>query len=100
MTLRACIEKLRKNQRSSAKERVPYRDDKITHLFKNYFEGNGAIRMIVCINPRASDYDENTNVLQFAEMTKEVEVERQDAVHRELAFTPARQRANAAFQVR
>ncbi len=98
MTLRACIEKLRKNQKSSVKERVPYRDDKMTHLFKNYFEGSGAIKMIVCVNPRAADFDENANVLQFAEMTQEVEVERYDPIQRDLAYTPARQRANAAYQ--
>ena len=95
MTLRSCIEKLRKNQKSSGKERVPYRDDKMTHLFKNYFEGIGSIKMIVCVNPRASDYDENSNVLQFAEMAQEVEIERFDPIERELAYTPARQRANA-----
>ena len=37
---------------------VPYRDSKITHLFKNYFDGEGEVRMIVCINPRFKDYDE------------------------------------------
>ena len=95
MTLRSCIEKLRKNQKSSSKERVPYRDDKMTHLFKNYFEGIGSIKMIVCVNPRAADFDENSNVLQFAEMAQEVEIERYDPVERELAYTPARQRTNA-----
>ena len=95
MTLRSCIEKLRKNQKSSSKERVPYRDDKMTHLFKNYFEGIGSIKMIVCVNPRAADFDENSNVLQFAEMAQEVEIERFDPVERELAYTPARQRTNA-----
>ena len=95
MTLRSCIEKLRKNQKSSGKERVPYRDDKMTHLFKNYFEGIGSIKMIVCVNPRAADYDENSNVLQFAEMAQEIQIERFDPVERELAYTPARQRTNA-----
>jgi len=37
---------------------VPYRDSKLTHLFKNYFDGEGQVRMIVCVNPRADDYDE------------------------------------------
>lgn len=37
---------------------VPYRDCKVTHLFKNFFEGEGKVRMIVCLNPRADDYDE------------------------------------------
>ena len=37
---------------------VPYRDSKVTHLFKNYFDGEGKVRMIVCINPLAEEYDE------------------------------------------
>lgn len=38
---------------------VPYRDSKLTHLFKNYFDGEGKVRMIVCVNPKAEDYDES-----------------------------------------
>lgn len=43
---------------------VPYRDSKITHLFKNYFDGEGKVKMVVCVNPKAEDYDETlvTNV--------------------------------------
>jgi hypothetical protein len=37
---------------------VPYRYDPMTRLFKNYFEGEGKIRMIVCISPTAVEYDE------------------------------------------
>lgn len=46
---------------------VPYRDSKLTHLFKNYFDGEGKVRMIVCISPRAEDYDE-TIVSFFASL--------------------------------
>ncbi len=38
---------------------VPYRDSKLTHLFKNYFDGEGKVRMVVCVSPRAEDYDES-----------------------------------------
>lgn len=38
---------------------VPYRDSKLTHLFKNYFDGEGKVRMIVCVNPKAEDYEES-----------------------------------------
>ena len=38
---------------------VPYRDSKVTHLFKNYFDGEGKVRMIVCVSPVAGDYDES-----------------------------------------
>jgi kinesin family member 23 len=37
---------------------VPYRDSRLTHLFKNYFDGEGKVRMIVCVNPNAAEYDE------------------------------------------
>lgn len=39
MNLRTCIEKLRDNQKSGKGGNVPYRNDKVTHLFRNYFEG-------------------------------------------------------------
>lgn len=37
---------------------MPYRDSKLTHLFKNYFDGDGKVRMVVCVNPKAIEYDE------------------------------------------
>ena len=58
MTLRSCLEILRENQLQGTSKIVPYRDSKLTHLFKNYFDGEGQVRMIVCVNPRADDYDE------------------------------------------
>lgn len=44
---------------------VPYRDSKLTHLFKNYFDGEGKVRMIVCVNPKAEDYEENLVILMY-----------------------------------
>ncbi|GMS95788.1 hypothetical protein PENTCL1PPCAC_17963 [Pristionchus entomophagus] len=73
MTLRQCFEKLRKNQRRAQQESVPYRDTKLTYLFKNFFEGTGKVRMIICANPRPDDYEENLNVLSFAEESQSVE---------------------------
>lgn len=58
MTLRSCLEILRENQLQGTNKMVPYRDSKLTHLFKNYFDGEGQVRMVVCVNPRADDYDE------------------------------------------
>lgn len=62
MTLRTCLEVLRENQainNGGVLKKVPYRDAKITHLFKSYFDGEGLVRMVVCVNPRAEDYDES-----------------------------------------
>ncbi|XP_060630013.2 kinesin-like protein KIF23 isoform X4 [Anolis sagrei] len=76
MMLRTCIEVLRENQTYATNKMVPYRDSKLTHLFKNYFDGEGKVRMIVCVNPKAEDYDESLQVMRFAEITQEVEVAR------------------------
>ncbi|CAJ0602761.1 unnamed protein product, partial [Cylicocyclus nassatus] len=76
MVLRQCIDKLRRNQRSGTSETIPYRDAKLTMLFKNFFEGCGKIRMIICANPKPSDFEENLNVLAFAEESQAVCVTR------------------------
>ncbi|OXB77612.1 UNVERIFIED_CONTAM: hypothetical protein H355_002921 [Colinus virginianus] len=97
MTLRTCIEVLRENQMCGTNKIVPYRDSKLTHLFKNYFDGEGKVRMIVCVNPKAEDYEESLQVMRFAEMTQEVEVAR--PVDRPLCgLTPGRRFRNQAFR--
>lgn len=48
---------------------VPYRDSKLTHLFKNYFDGEGKVRMIVCVNPKAEDYEESMVILMYLSYT-------------------------------
>jgi len=64
MTLRKCMDILRENQQSGNNRMVPYRESKLTHFLKNYFEGEGRVRMILCINPRNEDYDENIVILK------------------------------------
>lgn len=98
MTLRSCLEILRENQSQGTNKMVPYRDSKLTHLFKNYFDGEGQVRMIVCVNPRADDYDETIQVMKFAEMTQEVQIARSNAVKLDLGFTPGRRQANKIFK--
>ena len=51
---------------------VPYRDSKLTLLFKNYFEGFGKIKMILCINPSLVEFDETINVLKFSDLVRDV----------------------------
>lgn len=65
MTLRSCLEYLRENQKTGGNKMIPYRESKLTHLFKNYFEGEGQVRMIVCVNPQMADYDENVVRILF-----------------------------------
>ncbi|XP_007444211.2 kinesin-like protein KIF23 [Python bivittatus] len=97
MTLRTCIEALRENQTYGTSKMVPYRDSKLTHLFKNYFDGEGKVRMIVCVNPKAEDYDESLQVMRFAEITQEVEVAR-PADKPLCGLTPGRRFKNQAFR--
>ena len=58
MALRNCMEALKENLASTTKKIVPFRDSKLTMLFKNYFEGNGKIKMVLCINPSSQEFDE------------------------------------------
>merc|ERR1719186_211223 len=81
MTLRNCIEVLRDNQTSGGNKAVPYRDSRVTHLFRNYFEG-----------------EENVNVMQFSELTQEVQIERAVGVRFDLGLTPGRRRANQVYK--
>ncbi|XP_069480325.1 kinesin-like protein KIF23 isoform X7 [Ambystoma mexicanum] len=97
MTLRTCLEVLRENQLYGTMKMVPYRDSKLTHLFKNYFDGEGKVRMIVCVNPKADDHEESLQVMRFAEMTQEVEVAR--PVDKPICgLTPGRRFRNVAFK--
>lgn len=85
MSLRTCMEILRENQLNKVNRLVPYRDSKLTSLFKNYFEGEGRIEMIVCINPSIQDFEENLQVVKFAELTQDVQIIRPEA-----RYTPCR----------
>ena len=53
--------------------------------------------MMVCINPRSADFDENLNVMEFAETAQKIQIERVEPVARELC-TPGRMRGNEAYR--
>ncbi|GLH11893.1 Kinesin-like protein KLP2 [Gryllus bimaculatus] len=95
MTLRTCLEILRENQLYGSNKMVPYRDSRITHLFKNFFEGEGQVRVIVCVNPRSDDYDETIHVMKFAEMTQEVTTTKPPLMEKPVFdLLPGRRKAN------
>ncbi|KOC68665.1 Kinesin-like protein KIF23, partial [Habropoda laboriosa] len=98
MTLRTCLEILRENQTQGTNKIVPYRDSKITHLFKNYFDGEGNVRMIVCVNPSIDDYDETIQVLKFAEVSQEVQITSSATSKLDLGYIPGRRQANKIFK--
>lgn len=58
MTLKTCLEILHENQKLGTKKLIPYRDSKLTYLFKNFFEGESHIHALICVNPRAANFDE------------------------------------------
>lgn len=37
---------------------MPYRDSKLTYLFKNFFEANDKIKLLLCMNPSILEFDE------------------------------------------
>ncbi|KAM7444744.1 Kinesin-like protein kif23 [Porites harrisoni] len=102
MTLRTCMEVLRENQgnvqNGISPKIVPYRDSKLTHLFKNFFDGEGKVRMVVCLNPNADDYDESVHVMKFAEVTQDVVIARPQSVRFDTGLTPGRRRANQMYK--
>ncbi|XP_064387362.1 kinesin-like protein KIF23 [Halichondria panicea] len=98
MVLRTCMETIRENQSSNVTKIVPYRDSKLTHLFRNYFDGVGKVRMVVCISPRSEDYDESIQVMRFAEVTQEVVVDRPETVRPNTGLAPGRKRAYMLYK--
>lgn len=102
MTLRTCIEALRENQKAvdagSKIQIVPYRESRLTYLFKRHFEGEGKVRMIVCLNPSPGDFDESLHVMRFAEVAREVKVARSEGAQFDLGLTPGRGKANRPYK--
>ena len=37
---------------------VPYRDSKLTRLFKSFFDGSGHVAILVCVHSTMSEYAE------------------------------------------
>ncbi|XP_021941225.1 kinesin-like protein KIF23 isoform X3 [Zootermopsis nevadensis] len=98
MTLRTCLEILRENQLYGANKMVPYRDSKMTLLFKNYFDGEGQVEMIVCLNPSIEDYDETVQVMKFTETTQEVQISQPAIRKLDFGLAPGRRKASHIFK--
>ncbi|KAF8640512.1 hypothetical protein AX17_000174 [Amanita inopinata Kibby_2008] len=89
MVLGQCMEVMRNNQRKLAMSLsqnvrtdtkevkkglavVPFRHSKLTESLMDYFTGDGRTVMIVNVNPFDTGYDENSHVMKFAALTREV----------------------------
>ncbi|KAJ3936725.1 MAG: kinesin-like protein [Lentinula lateritia] len=53
---------------------VPFRHSKLTEILMDYFAGDGRVVMIVNVNPYDTGYDENSHVMKFAALAREVYV--------------------------
>ncbi|KZT44504.1 kinesin-domain-containing protein [Sistotremastrum suecicum HHB10207 ss-3] len=84
MVLGQCMEVLRSNQKKTVARTgatgirtpklalVPYRHSKLTELFQDYFEGHGKVVMIVNVNPYDTGFDENSHVMKFSALAREI----------------------------
>ncbi len=82
MNLMRCLDTLRlnqKNKRLGKKDKmVPFRESKLTLLFRDCFVGAncGGVVMIVNASARPEDYDETAHALKYGAIVKEVQVTR------------------------
>ncbi|KAK9807963.1 hypothetical protein WJX73_008263 [Symbiochloris irregularis] len=76
MTLGRCLEALRWNQRHAGADQriVPYRESKVTHLFRDALRGWGRIVLSVSIRPAACDYDATLRVLRYAATAAQINI--------------------------
>lgn len=69
--LRKCIRSLRDREPTN----IQYREYSLTRLFKSYFEGHGAVNMVLCVKPTAEDFYENNIAMEFGLLTQDVAVD-------------------------
>ena len=77
MHLGKCLDAIKWNQQQKKgrnQRLIPYRDSKLTRIFKNYFEGKGSgtIRMVVNISEVSDAFDETSHVLRFSAIARQV----------------------------
>ncbi|WWC90911.1 uncharacterized protein L201_005849 [Kwoniella dendrophila CBS 6074] len=85
MVLGQCLEVLRANQQkmsggnangASIKKKlavVPFRHSKLTEVFQNFFVGDGRAVIIVNVNPYDTGFDENSHVMRFSAIAREIQ---------------------------
>ena len=78
LILGRCIKAMRHNQTIKDKkhhEVVPFRESKLTRLFKSYFTGQGKSSLIICISQAEYLFDETVHVCKFAHLASKVTIE-------------------------
>ena len=86
MNLMRCLSIMRDNQSSTINQVIPFRENKLTHLFMPVFTGRSpsSISMIVNVNPCAPDFDETNHVLSYASKAKMVQIEEKATTGRDI----------------
>jgi len=73
MTLGKCLESMRSKQAGKSNSKIiPYRDSKLTRLFKHYLQGKGSISMVVNVANLNETFDETAHVLKFSALARKV----------------------------
>ncbi|KAL4246773.1 Kinesin-like protein [Abortiporus biennis] len=111
MVLGQCMETMRSNQRALARSLasrvgtgsrldtrdvkkglavVPFRHSKLTEILMDYFVGEGRAVMIVNVNPYDTGYDENSHVMKFAALAREVLTTAPTAIRRPIPMNKTR----------
>ena len=67
--LRKCIQAL---SQGATKEKVPYRDSKLTSLLKQSVGGNAATLMVACLNPCDDQLEETISTLHYASQAGQI----------------------------
>jgi len=78
LVLGRCIKAIRHNQALKEKKGhqiVPFRESKLTRLFKSSFTGFGKSSLIICISQAQYLFDESIQVCKFASIASKVTVE-------------------------
>lgn len=81
MVLGRCITAVRDSQKSKDNRLIPFRESKLTQLFKRALSGLEDISMIVNINPARNMFDESHHVLNFSAIAKDIIIEQPQAVN-------------------
>ncbi|XP_077550583.1 kinesin-like protein KIF20A [Haemaphysalis longicornis] len=73
MVLGRCLEGLRQNRNTAAKQvRVPFQESKLTQVMQAFFTTGGHISLVVNICPALSMLEESVNALKFSAVACEV----------------------------
>ncbi|XP_069696566.1 kinesin-like protein KIF20A [Periplaneta americana] len=75
LVLGRCLTTIRDNQMCKRKKLVPFRDSKLTKLFRKSLTENGSISMIVNVTPSPLLKEETFNILLFSAVAKQIVIQ-------------------------